>query len=75
MMCSILFTNYGHGPTDQHGCHLQVGHTCPHEFVARNGRVYRWETDWECGCESDECDCSIYWEHNGDAPAAAGQTQ
>lgn len=66
MICGILFPSYGHGPKDEQGCHLEVGHDGPHEFIAKNGDTYRWETDWGCDCE--ECKsgddwCTIYWKH------------
>ena len=68
--CSILFpARCGVQAEDVNGCVLPSGHTCPHEFIATNGRRYSWENDYDCDCEdcqSDEPDnwCLIYWEES-----------
>ena len=72
MECGILFTNDGIGPKDEHGCHLKVGHTEPHEFVSSSGfyagTTFRWETDLECDCEHCMREggdfCIVYWVHS-----------
>ena len=64
--CAVLFVEDYGGPTDDQGCHLPVGHAGPHEFVAKSGMTYQWETDLECDCEhcrsADGDYCVIYWE-------------
>lgn len=69
--CGVLFTNEGLPPIDVTGCQLPSGHGGPHEFVARNGARYQWETDWDCTCESclsaDGDYCSIYWQKDPSA--------
>jgi len=66
MTCAILFTAYAGGdPKDSNGCHRPSGHEGPHEFVADNGTMYQWETDWSCDCEHCQGDdgdwCTVYW--------------
>jgi len=67
MKCSTLFPSYSLAdPSDAEGCRLPNGHAGPHEFVAGDGRVMQWETDWECTCEScmgpDPDFCVTYWQ-------------
>lgn len=75
MKCDILFPDYGPGPKDSSGCHLEAGHTTPHEFVSTSGATYRWETDWACDCETCRSDdgnwCVLYWPHDASTQAAA----
>jgi hypothetical protein len=66
--CGVLFGDgslYGPGPKDETGCRLPIGHDGPHEFVAKSGAVFNWETDFECECDqcmrADGDFCSIYW--------------
>lgn len=53
-------------PRDTCGCLLPIGHSEAHEFIATDGKRYRWETDWECECEhcmsGDGDFCTIYSE-------------
>lgn len=53
-------------PHDPHGCRRPEGHEGPHECVDSMGRIYQWETDWECDCEHcSACEgdyCFTYWE-------------
>lgn len=62
--CSIIFSD-ATSPVDTEGCHLPQGHDGPHEFVAKDGVVWCWETDLSCNCEHClECEgdyCSVYW--------------
>lgn len=65
--CGVLFRlDFHAGPNDPHGCHLPDGHGEIHEFTTPEGRVYQWETDWECDCDHCQlCEgdyCMIYWE-------------
>lgn len=74
MICGILFSCYGLGPKDSHGCSLNAGHACPHEFVADSGIAYQWETDWECDCPDcmDGDFCSVYWQAERPATQEGG---
>ena len=36
---------------DEHGCRLKDGHQGAHEFTDDLGRLWCWETDFECQCE------------------------
>lgn len=36
-------------------------HEGPHEFVADDKRVYRWETDHECNCHDCQSDDANDW--------------
>lgn len=64
--CAIIFNNAdGDFARDENGCRLAAGHDGPHEFVATTGKIWQWETDWECVCEHCvQCEgdyCSTYW--------------
>lgn len=52
-------------PHDDDGCVLPMNHDGPHEFVARGGERWQWETDLECRCEwCLRCEgdyCTTYW--------------
>ena len=65
-LCGIIHSHDSVSPKDPHGCVLPIGHDAPHEFVAKDGRRYQWETDLECDCEHCmEClgdYCTMYWE-------------
>lgn len=65
-VCGTLFSDEPFGPKDRHGCHLPLGHSGPHEFVALGGAKYHWETDWDCDCDSCRSDdgdmCFVYWQ-------------
>lgn len=70
--CAIIFPDFGGCTRDATGCLLPLGHDGMHEFVCERGRRYRWETDWECDCETcmqgEPGDyCAVYQEigHNG----------
>jgi hypothetical protein len=74
--CAILHGEGMGSPHDEEGCRLPRGHEGPHEYVARDGTIYNWETDLDCACESCMADdpdfCTIYWEKER-AQAAAQQ--
>lgn len=50
---------------DEHGCRLKDGHQGAHEFTDDLGRLWCWETDFECQCEHCmKCEgdyCTTYW--------------
>lgn len=66
-LCGVMHGDYSAAcPVDLEGCRLPEGHHGPHEFCAPDGRVWQWETDFECACEHCRlCEgdyCTIYWE-------------
>lgn len=62
------------GVYDDNGCVLRIGHAGPHEFVARDGTAWQWETDWACDCEQcrqdDGDSCVLYWQKAKDEDTA-----
>jgi hypothetical protein len=62
--CGVLHGNGAH-PRDPDGCVLPEHHEGPHEYVARDGEHWQWETDLECECEwcmTAQGDyCTTYW--------------
>jgi hypothetical protein len=62
--CGILHDS-GPQPPDDHGCILPDNHEGPHEYIARDGVAWQWETNLECDCEwCRRCEgdyCTIYW--------------
>jgi hypothetical protein len=62
--CGILHGS-GPQPPDDHGCILPDNHEGPHEYIARDGVAWQWETNLECDCEwcrRGEGDyCTVYW--------------
>ena len=63
--CGILHGHGGPQPHDDNGCILPEFHDGPHEFVARDGEHWQWETDLECDCEwcsrAEGDYCTTYW--------------
>lgn len=64
--CATLHGDGLVGVEDHDGCILPEGHDGPHEFIARDGSHWLWETDLECECEHCmRCEgdyCTIYWQ-------------
>ncbi len=62
--CHILlpsFDIYLRGDND--GCMNTSDHLDEHLNILEDGRVIQWETDYSCGCDSDEdCECFVYTE-------------
>jgi hypothetical protein len=59
--CGILFEHVLH--KDHQGCILPRGHDGKHLSVVdkeRERKYIAWETDLECGCEEDDCDCTVF---------------
>jgi hypothetical protein len=77
-VCGTILTNdSGVTPTDDNGCRLPSGHAGPHEFIAKDGLTYQWETDWECDCEhcrsGDGDYCTVYWTASEFRPTKSAQ--
>jgi hypothetical protein len=64
-VCGIIHSNQVFQPHDDDGCVLPSNHEGPHEFVARDGESWQWETDLSCECEwCMKCEgdyCTTYW--------------
>ncbi len=64
--CATLHGEGLVGVEDHDGCILVEGHDGPHEFIARDGGHWLWETDLECECEHCmRCEgdyCTTYWQ-------------
>lgn len=68
--CGVLHGQGPH-PKDDNGCVLPENHEGPHEYVARDGVAWQWETHLECTCEwcmKAEGDyCTVYWRKSDSA--------
>lgn len=63
--CGVLLEKDIYLPKDTHGCHLDITHEGPHEFVSEDNKIVQWCNDESCDCEcclSGEDSCVIFWE-------------